>query len=558
MSIIPIILSGICLILLVILIVILLRQSKNSLSETELQKVQSEIIQQMQQHFQTESRGNRVELAGQLTNLQQVMNTQLSAQDQRLKTFEETYSAKIEQLRESLTNSASQSRQEQQTTLGQMNTAINESFQNITTANNNRLNDIRQTLEDKIVSLQTDNAEKLGFFATNLEKLVVTNDEKLETMRKALTETSATARKEQADSINALRTSVQESLNTMAETNRKGITEVRGTLETKITQMQQDNATKLDEMRKTVDEKLHDTLEQRLGESFRLVSERLENVHKSLGEMTQLAQGVGDLKRVLTNVKTRGTWGEVQLGMILEQMLTTGQYAKNVETIPGSGAFVEYAVKLPGKGELDAPIWLPIDAKFPKEQYERLVQASEAGDAAGVVSAGKELEAALDAQAKTISEKYLSTPYTTDFGLMFLPTEGLYAEAVRRPGLADNLQRKYRINIAGPSTLTALLNSLQMGFKTLAIEKRSSEVWQILGAVKTEFGKFGDVLANTKKALERVTKNIEKAEVRTRAMDRHLRSVEELPANQSLPLLGLDTVDADMEKTDTDEDERDS
>lgn len=554
MPIIPVILSGLCLILLVILIFILLRQSRNRLSEAELQKVQTEIIQQVQQHLQTESRGNRVELAGQVTNLQQVINNQLASQDQRLKTFEATYSAKIDQLRESLTNSASQSRQEQQTTLGQMNTAIHESFQNITSANNNRLNDIRQTLEEKIVSLQTDNAEKLRTFAVNLEKLTATNGEKLETMRKALTDTSTAARKEQTDSINTLRTSVQESLNTMAEANRKGITEVRNTLESKITQMQQDNATKLDEMRKTVDEKLHDTLEQRLGESFRLVSERLENVHKSLGEMTQLAQGVGDLKRVLTNVKTRGTWGEVQLGMILEQMLTDGQYAKNVETIPGSGAFVEYAVRLPGKNNQDEPVWLPIDAKFPKEQYERLVQASETGDTAGVAAAGKELEAALDAQAKTISEKYLSAPYTTDFGLMFLPTEGLYAEAVRRPGLADSIQRKYRINIAGPSTLTALLNSLQMGFKTLAIEKRSSEVWKILGAVKTEFGKFGEVLATTKKTLERVTKNIEKAEVRTRVMGRHLRSVEELPGNQSIPLLGLDAVDADTEETDEDKD----
>ena len=351
--------------------------------------------------------------------------------------------------------------------------------------------------------------------------------------------------------MNTLRASVQESLNTMAETNRKGITEVRNILETKITQMQQDNATKLDEMRKTVDEKLHDTLEQRLGESFRLVSERLENVHKSLGEMTQLAQGVGDLKRVLTNVKTRGTWGEVQLGMILEQMLTAGQYQKNVETIPGSGAFVEYAIKLPGKGNQDNPVWLPIDAKFPKEQYERLVQASEAGDAAGVAVAGKELENALETQAKTISEKYLSAPFTTDFGLMFLPTEGLYAEAVRRPGLADNIQRKYRINIAGPSTLTALLNSLQMGFKTLAIEKRSSEVWQILGAVKTEFGKFGKALEGTKKSLQATINKISDVEVRTRQMGRKLKGVEELTTEKSNSILGFNT---ELLTTETEED----
>ncbi len=552
----PIILSGICLILLVILLFILIRRSGNSLSETSLQKMQTETIQQIQQHFQNEARENRQELAGQLNNFQQLINTQLANQEQRLKTFDDTFSTKIEQLKETLSGATTQSRQEQQAAFGQMNTAISESFQNITTVNNNRLNDIRQTLEDKIVSLQKDNADKLGTFAGNLEKLTVSHNEKLETMRQVLTDTSATARKEQADSMNTLRTSVQESLNTMAETNRKGITEVRGTLETKITQMQQDNATKLEEMRKTVDEKLHDTLEQRLGESFRQVSERLESVYKSLGEMTQLAQGVGDLKRVLTNVKTRGTWGEVQLGMILEQVLTDGQYDKNVETIPGTGEKVEYALKLPGKNNQDKPVWLPIDAKFPKEQYERLVQASEAGDVAGVASAGKDLENALDLQARTISEKYLAAPYTTDFGLMFLPTEGLYAEAVKRPGLAEKLQIKYRINIAGPSTLTALLNSLQMGFRTLAIEKRSSEVWQILGAVKTEFDKFSNVLASTKRALAKVTKNIEDAEVRTRQMNRKLRSVEELPASKSAPLLELEqnTSIVDDEDTETNKD----
>jgi DNA recombination protein RmuC len=536
MSFVPVILIGICLVLLFFLTIIVLRQSKDKLSESELQKIQSGIIQRIQD----ESRADRQEMAGLVTNFQQVVNSQLASQEQRIKTFEEGFSSKLEQFRGSWVNATAQSRQEQQTTLAQMSTTINESFQNIATTNNSRLNDIRQTLEDKLLSLQSDNAEKLGLFASNLEKLTISSNEKQETMRQVLTDTTAAARKEQAESINTLRTSVYESLNSMAETNRKGITEVRNTLETKITQMQQDNAAKLEEMRKTVDEKLHATLEQRLGESFRQVSDRLENVYKSLGEMTQLAQGMGDLKRILTNVKTRGTWGEVQLGMILEQMMTTGQYAKNVETVPGSGEYVEYALKLPGKGEQEEPVWLPIDAKFPKEPYERLVIASEAGDAAGVAKAGKELEAALDAQAKTIADKYLSVPHTTDFGLMFLPTEGLYAEAVRRPGLVDSIQRKYRINIAGPSTLTALLNSLQIGFKTLAIEKRSSEVWKILGAVKTEFGKFSDVLASTKKALEKVTRNIEQAEVRTRAMDRKLRTVEEIPVAQSRPLLGLE------------------
>lgn len=543
MSFVPIILVGICLVLLLFLTILILRQSKDRLSDNELQKIQNDIIQKIQD----ESRADRLEMTGLITNFQQVVNNQLATQEQRIKAFEEGFSTKLEQFRSSWISATAQSRQEQQATLGQLNTAISESFQNITATNNNRLNDIRQTLEDKLLSLQLDNAEKLGLFASNLEKLTTSSNEKQETMRQALIDTTAAARKEQTDSINTLRTSVHESLNSMAEANIKGITEVRNTLETKITQMQQDNASKLEEMRKTVDEKLHATLEQRLGESFRQVSERLENVYKSLGEMTQLAQGVGDLKRILTNVKTRGTWGEVQLGMILEQMMTTGQYAKNVETVPGSGEFVEYAIKLPGKGEHDAPVWLPIDAKFPKEPYERLVLASEAGDASGVAKAGKELEAALDSQAKTIADKYLSVPHTTDFGLMFLPTEGLYAEAVRRPGLVDSIQRKYRINIAGPSTLTALLNSLQIGFKTLAIEKRSSEVWKILGAVKTEFGKFSDVLASTKKALEKVTRNIEHAEVRTRAMDRKLRSVEEIPATQSRPLLGLEADESESE-----------
>jgi DNA recombination protein RmuC len=305
-----------------------------------------------------------------------------------------------------------------------------------------------------------------------------------------------------------------------------------------------DNGARLEEMRKTVDEKLHATLEQRLGESFKLVSDRLDKVHQGLGEMQQLAIGVGDLKRVLTNVKTRGTWGEVQLAMLLEQVLTPEQYAKNVETVPGSGERVEFAIKLPGQDNGGRPVWMPIDAKFPKEQYERLVAAAELADADGVALAGRELERAVRLEAKTIAEKYLSPPLTTDFAILFLPTEGLYAEVMRRPGLADELQRICRVSIAGPSTLSALLNSLQMGFRTLALEKRSSEVWQVLGAVKTEFGKFGDVLAATKTTLERAAKNIEQAETRTRQMSRKLKSVEALPAEKAQMLLGADPMES--------------
>ncbi len=338
----------------------------------------------------------------------------------------------------------------------------------------------------------------------------------------------------------------------LTESNTRRLLEVRVALETRMRELQADNGQRLEEMRKTVDEKLHETLETRLTESFRQVSERLERVHQGLGEMQQLALGVGDLKRVLTNVKTRGTWGEVQLEMLLEQILTPDQYAKNVETVPGTNARVEFALKLPGQKEGGAPVWMPIDAKFPKEQYERLLEAADRADAEGVAAAGRELERAVRGEAKTIAEKYVSPPLTTDFAILFLPTEGLYAEVMRRPGLADELQRVNRVSIAGPSTLTALLNSLQMGFRTLALEKRSSEVWQVLGAVKTEFAKFGDVLAATKTTLERAARNIENAEVRSRQMARKLKSVEALPSEAALLILGAtDGNDSETDATDS-------
>jgi DNA recombination protein RmuC len=323
----------------------------------------------------------------------------------------------------------------------------------------------------------------------------------------------------------------------LVESNEKRLTEIRNTLETKLKDLQTDNAARLEEMRKTVDEKLQATLEKRLGESFKQVSERLEAVHKGLGEMQTLAAGVGDLKRVLTNVKTRGTWGEVQLAALLEQTLTVDQYQKNVATVPGSKDIVEFAIKLPGN-ESGTPVWLPIDSKFPVEDYERLLGAQERADFAGVDEAVKAIDNRLKLEAKTIREKYISPPHTTDFAILFLPTEGLYAEALRRPGLADFLQREYRVSIAGPTTLSALLNSLQMGFRTLAIEKRSSEVWELLSAVKTEFSKFGDVLARTKAQLETVTKSIGQAEVRSRQMTRKLKEVEALPVPEAIKLLG--------------------
>jgi DNA recombination protein RmuC len=303
---------------------------------------------------------------------------------------------------------------------------------------------------------------------------------------------------------------------------------VRNVLENKLRELQQDNATRLEEMRKTVDERLQTTLEKRLGESFSQVSQHLEQVLKGLGEMNTLAAGVGDLKRVLTNVRSRGTWGEVQLGNLLEQTLTAEQYAKNVATRPGSRERVEYAIRLPGQDSAHV-VWLPVDAKFPVEDYERLLAAQERADAPGMEEAGRALENRIKLEARTIREKYVEVPHTTDFAILFLPTEGLYAEVLRRPGLADNLQREFRVSIAGPTTLSALLNSLQMGFRTLAIEKRSAEVWQVLGGVKAEFERFGTVLAATKRQLQTVANSIDQAETRTRQMSRQLRAVEALP-----------------------------
>ncbi|MFT4069913.1 DNA recombination protein RmuC [Paraburkholderia sp.] len=388
----------------------------------------------------------------------------------------------------------------------------------------------QQTLAAQFGSMTTVQGGKIDGFA-----------QQLDAMRQSLQAQAQQARDEQGRSLKQFGDTLSLQLGQLTEANDRRFAEVRATIEQRLKDIEANNAARLEEMRRTVDEKLHATLEQRLGESFKLVSDRLEQVHRGLGEMQTLAAGVGDLKRVLTNVKTRGTWGEVQLEALLEQLLTADQYAKNVATVPRSADRVEFAIRLPGRpepGGATTPVWLPIDAKFPREDYERLIEAQERADPAAVEEASRALEARIRAEARTIAEKYVAPPHTTDFALLFLPTEGLYAEVLRRPGLTDLLQRDYRVTIAGPTTLTALLNSLQMGFRTLAIEKRSSEVWQVLGAVKTEFGKFGDVLAKTKAQLETVTRSIEAAETRTRMMNRKLRDVEALPGDEASGLLG--------------------
>ncbi len=354
---------------------------------------------------------------------------------------------------------------------------------------------------------------------TQIDALTVQSSQQLATLQKTLADTLTTQ------------------LQGLTESNARRMNEVRDTLEKQLMQLQTTNAAKLDEMRATVDEKLQNTLQARLGESFKQVADRLEQVHKGLGEMQTLAQGVGDLKHLLTNVKTRGIFGEAQLASLLEQVFTVDQYGAQIATKPGSKNVVDFAVKLPGRSVDGEPLWLPIDAKFPNEDYERLLDAQGNADVLGAEAAGKALEMRIRLEAKSISEKYIEPPYTTDFAILFLPTEGLYAEVLRRPGLMESLQREHRITLAGPTTLLAMLSSLQMGFRTLALEKRSSEVWQVLGAVKTEFGKFGDVLASVRSQTQTVLNTIDRAETRSRAMGRVLKQVEALPETQAQALL---------------------
>ncbi len=335
----------------------------------------------------------------------------------------------------------------------------------------------------------------------------------------------------------------------LTESNETRIEKLRNTIDTQLKHLQQRNEKKLDQMRETVDEKLQITLEKRLGESFKLVSERLEAVQRGLGEMQNLATGVGDLKRVLTNVKARGTWGEVQLGALLEQVLTPDQYDKNVHTKENSRESVEFAVRLPGGDhEPESHIWLPIDSKFPQEDYLRLVDAAEAADVDAVQKATAALMSAVNRSAKEIRDKYLNPPRTTDFAIMFLPTEGLYAEVLRQSGQVEKIQQTFRIVVAGPTTLSAILNSLRMGFRTLALEKRSSEVWKILAAVKMEFGKFGDVLGRVKMQLNTASKTLDQTDVRARAMERKLRDVEDLPIEATAGVLAL--PDAGIDEND--------
>ena len=399
----------------------------------------------------------------------------------------------------------------------------------LTESNQNSLDRVRSTFDSRAKDAQEGSEKKLGEMRKEIADGLKSSGD---TLSKAL----ETMGKTQHTQLEGMTKQLKE----ITQLNQTSLDGIRNTFDSRVKQLQEGNEKKLEEMRKTVDEKLHETLEKRLGESFKLVSERLEAVHKGLGEMQNLASGVGDLKRVLTNVKTRGTWAEVQLGAILEQILAPGQYEKNVRVKADSLESVEYAVRLPGpKNEPDSCVWLPIDSKFPKEDYLRVQKAAEEGDADAVHTATESLARTVRLAAKDVHEKYVNPPSTTDFAIIFLATEGLYAEVLRQPTLVDDLLHRHRVVVAGPTTLAAILSSLRMGFQTLAIEQRAAEVWKVLAAVKTEFGKFGEVLERVRRQIDTASRTIEETGVRTRAMERRLRSIEQLPEEEATRVLAL-------------------
>jgi Uncharacterized protein conserved in bacteria len=482
---------------------------------------------QLEEALRAEQRDGRLELRQQLDGLASTQGQRIDGFARHLADLGTRTDTRLDQLRDSLTEDARKGRVEGVEAQAKLNELLSQ-----------RLAELRAQLD---------------LFGRQQDTRIQAFGEQLAALRASLTEDARIARQESLESQQRFAEGLNQRLQELVARNELRIGEMRATLEQQLQALQQDNAAKLEKMRETVDEKLQSTLTTRLDSSFKLVSERLEQVQRGLGEMQQLATGVGDLKRVLTNVKTRGTWGEVQLDNILEQTLTAEQYARSVRVRPDSAEAVDFAVRLPGRSHDDSPLWLPIDCKFPREDYERLVDAQEQADPELVRTSGAQLERAIRIQAKSICEKYIVPPHTTDFAVMFLPTEGLYAEVIRRPGLTDALQREHRIIVAGPTTITALLGSLQMGFRTLAIEKRSSEVWSLLGAVKSEFGKFAGILERAEKQISTVGKSLGDASRKTRTIERRLRGVESLGQDQAQALLGdlgLDAIEAELEGED--------
>ena len=429
-------------------------------------------------------------------------------------------------LRDEVARSAAATRQELTQTLA--------TFQSTLLA---QQGDVARTQNEQIDSFRTQLAATQQNLADTLRHTTLTLAQQALGAREAQEASLGRSAEQQANALQRFSETLNEQLRALAQSNDLRMTEVRVSVEQKLAAIQADNEKKLEQIRSTVDEKLHATLEQRLGESFKQVAERLEQVHRGLGEMQTLASDVGSLSRVLSNVKTRGSFGEWQLGSLLEDVFRPEQYARNVETIPGTGARVEFAVKMPIPRGQGGTLWLPIDAKFPREDYERLLAAQDAADKVAVAAAGRAIEQRLRLEARTIREKYVSPPHTTDYAILFVPTEGLFAEAMRRPGLMDELYRDCRVMLAGPTTLVAMLSSVRIGYRDMALAERSAEVWEKLGAVKTEFEKFGEVLAKTKKKLDEASQTIDLATVRTRAMARQLRDVESLPGESVQPLL---------------------
>lgn len=458
---------------------------------------------------------------------------------------ERTVREEIARNRTEASTAAQQSRQEMAASLKGVGDSLVKQLTTVLQTVDKRLWEMRETIESRLGVINEESGKKLDQLRQESTAGVTKARDEVTGSLKIFNETIG---KSITDFMNWQRTqftSVLDQVKGLTEMNEKRLTEVRTTVQDNLKNIREDNNKNLDEMRKTVDEKLQGTLEKRLGESFKLVCERLEQVYKGLGEMQTLAIGVGDLKRVLTNVRARGTWGEVQLERMLEQILSPADYDKNVATKDGAER-VEFAVRLPGRGDdKEEIVWLPIDAKFPIEDYQRLQEAHDNGDTELADEAGKQLENRIKGCADDICKKYLNPPKTTDFGILFLPTEGLFAEVIRRPGFQETLQRDFKVVIAGPTTLWSILNSLQMGFRTLAIQKRSSEVWTLLGAIKTEFGKYGDVLGKVQKKLEEASKTIDTAAVRTRAIERKLRGVQELPAPEADGVLMLEAAALD-------------
>lgn len=479
------------------------------------------------------------------------------ANQEALERVRDTIDARIKELSEGNERKVSEMRAEVSEGLKTVKEQIAKTLEELATVQKTQLDAVSNRLKELTESNQATLERIRATFDERMREFQEGNEKRVAAMRQEVSEglktVSDNVSKTLTDLGSAQRTQLEEMTNKLkelGESNQGALERIRGTFDQRIKEMQEGNERKLEEMRKTVDEKLHDTLEKRLGESFKLVSERLEVVHRGLGEMQNLANGVGELKRVLSNVKVRGTWAEVQLGSILEQILDRRQYDRNVRVKADSGEAVEYAIRLPGpKNEPGAVVWLPIDSKFPQEDYLRLQEAAERGDAEAVQQASEALARTVRAAAKEIRDKYVDPPHTTDFAIMFLATEGLYAEVLRHPALVEQLLQEFRIVVAGPTTLAAILSSLRMGFRTLAIEQRAAEVWKVLGAVKTEFGKFGQVLDKVKRQLNTATNTIEETGKRTRAMERRLRAVEELPEEEASALLelpaSLDPVDAE-------------